>query len=118
MDQATRNLAQKMADILLSKKAEDVVLLDISDMTVIAEGFLIASGRSTVQVKALADHLDEGMRLAGVVPQHVEGYATGRWIISDYGSLIVHIFHAEDREFYNIERLWSKESDSNRTDFS
>lgn len=117
MDQKTKELARKMADILLNKKAENVVLLDIADMTTVTEGFLIASGRSTVQVKALADHLEEGMAEEGIRAQHVEGYASGRWIVNDFGSLIVHIFHAEDREFYSIERLWTKEMDSNRTDF-
>lgn len=108
MNQTTKNLAQKIMTILEDKKAEDVQLLDVSEMTVITEGFIVASGRVSVQVRALADHVEEGMRAEGLVPLRIEGYAAGRWIVIDYGCLIVHVFHTEEREFYNIERLWER----------
>ena len=68
----------------------------------------MVSGRNTPQVQALADALDEKMAERGVFAASTEGYATARWIIKDFGDILVHIFHSEDRAFYNLERLWDK----------
>jgi ribosome-associated protein len=99
------NLAQEMADILDDKKAEDVVMLDISKLSVLADYFVIASGRSEVQVNALYDELQKKMASKGIFPRHLD--KSDRWIVLDYGDIIVHIFHREERTFYNIERLWT-----------
>lgn len=88
-------------------KAMDIKVLDIKGLTTIADYFVIVSGSSTVQVKAIADEIDEAMGKEGCPINRKEGYTTGRWILLDYGDIIVHVFHKEDREFYNIERLWA-----------
>lgn len=98
-------LAREIADILDNKKAEYVVILDISGMSILADYFVIASGRSEVQVNALYDEVQEKMAEKGFIPRHLD--RSNRWIVLDYGDIIVHIFHYEERSFYNIERLWS-----------
>lgn len=109
MESSTKQLADLIGQTLVDKKARDVVLLDISDMTIIAEGFLLASGTSSLQVKALADAVEDKLQEErGVSPVAIEGYAAGRWIVLDYGDLLVHLFHQEDRAFYNLERLWDE----------
>jgi len=98
-----------LAMALLDKKAEDVLYIDISSVSVIADGFLIASGRSTVHVKALCDEIQDKCRDNGIEVFATEGYSAGRWIIVDLGDIMVHVFHREDREFYNLERLWNQQ---------
>lgn len=88
-------------------KGMDIKVLDIKGLTPIADYFVIVSGGSTVQVKAIADEVEEAMDKEGCPISRKEGYTAGRWILLDYGDIIVHIFHREDREFYNIERLWA-----------
>jgi len=99
------NLVREMAELLDSKKAEDILVLDISGQSVLADYFLICSGRSEVQVHALYDELQEKMSERGIYPIHLD--KSDRWIVLDYGDIIVHIFHSEERKFYNIERLWA-----------
>ena len=89
-----------------SKKAKDIDAIKIGDLTIIADYFLIASGTSSTQVKALADEVEFKLSEAGVEPDHIEGRATG-WILLDYGSVVVHVFHEETRHFYDLERHWS-----------
>lgn len=95
------------AKILNGKKAEDLLAIDISGLSILADYFLIASGNSSTQVKALAEEIEFKMSQQGVEPRHVEGVQSGTWIILDYGSLVVHVFHRETRAFYNLERLWA-----------
>ncbi len=99
------NLAREMTNILDSKKAEDILVLDISGQSILADYFVICSGRSEVQVHALYDALQEKMSEKGIYPIHLD--KSDRWIVLDYGDIIVHIFHSEERKFYNIERLWA-----------
>ncbi|MGI6705215.1 MAG: ribosome silencing factor [Clostridia bacterium] len=103
----SRELAIQIGNILDEKKAEDIILLDIHHITVIADFFVICSGRSTIQVKALCDEVEAKMEEKGYAPYRKEGYAEGRWVVLDYGDVILHIFHEEERQFYNIERLWA-----------
>ena len=77
------------------------------DKTIIADWFIIASGRSTTQVKALCDELEEKAAERGLIAQRKEGYQEGRWIVVDFGTILVHIFHPEEREYYKLERLWA-----------
>lgn len=105
MEQAS--LAQKIAKILDEKKAQDIVALYVGDMTVITDYMVIASGRSTLQTRAIADEVDDRMAQEGVPLRCKEGMNEGRWIVLDYGSVLVHIFHFEDREHYRLERLWA-----------
>lgn len=88
------------------KKALDIKAIDISRLTNIADYFIIFSGNNERQVVAIADEIEDKMKEAGYELHHKEGYRTGRWILLDYGDIIVHIFHKEDRDFYNLERIW------------
>ena len=101
-----KNLAQTIAEILYEKKANNIVALDVSQLTVIADAMVIASGRNALQVKALADDLEDKMSEMGYEPARKEGQQDGRWVVLDYRDVLVHIFHPEERNFYNIERLW------------
>ena len=100
-----RNLAQTIARILYDKKALNITALDVSQMTVITDAMVIASGRNALQVKALADEL-------GYEPARKEGQQEGRWIVLDYRTVLVHLFHPEERDFYRLDKLW--ENDQNR----
>ena len=107
MDKKIETLSNKIAQLLTDKKAQDVICLDISEKTILADAFVIASGRSSVQVKALCDEVDEYCRDNGIEIGPMEGYSAARWVIIDLKDVVVHIFRNEDREFYNLERLWS-----------
>ena len=96
-----------LCEALDNKKAFDILALNVADKTIIADWFLIASGRSTTQVKALCDELEEKAAERGLIAQRKEGYQEGRWIVVDFGTILVHIFHPEEREYYKLERLWA-----------
>jgi ribosome-associated protein len=100
-------LALKVVEVLDDKKAQDIDVLNIKNVSLLADYFVICSGNSTTQIKALADAVEEKLAELGRVPIHKEGYASARWILLDYGEVVVHIFHHESRSFYNLERLWS-----------
>ena len=103
---APSELAKKIAKILDGKKAVDIAAIHTTDQTIIADYFVVACGTSSTHVKALAEDLEFEMKKQyGVPPQHIEGRATG-WILLDYGAVLVHLFLQEQREYYNIERLW------------
>lgn len=106
MTDKAKELAQKIAQVLDSKKGQDIMIIDIADMTIIADGFVVASGGSTNQTKALCDEVERVMEEEGIERRRLEGYNPGRWIVMDYEDILVHIFHREEREFYNLERLW------------
>lgn len=89
------------------KKALDLVLLDMREVSSITDYFLICSAGSNRQVQAIADAIDEQLGKRGVASLSVEGYREGRWILMDYGDVIVHVFSEEKREFYDLERLWA-----------
>ena len=99
-------LADAIARFLDEKKGRDIAVIDISGRSIIADYFVIASATSTTQVRALADYVDEKLSKAfGIEPLHRD--SDKKWIAVDYGSVIVHIFYEEMREFYQLERLWS-----------
>lgn len=99
-------IAQKSAEIMEDKKALDVTILDIQGLSVIADYFVICHGNSGTQVQALTSELKKKMNEWGVEIKGVEGYDEARWVLVDLGDVVVHIFHREEREFYNIERIW------------
>ena len=103
----SNNIAAKIVEVLTDKKARDVKSIDISQITVIADYFVICSGTSTTHIKALADEVEEKMKEMNVDIVRKEGYSTAKWILLDFNSVIVHVFHEEDRAFYNLERLWT-----------
>ncbi len=98
---------RKACVTLYRKKAQDIRAFSIGHMTVLADAMVFASGRTAIQVKALSDEVEEKLAEDGLVPVHREGYTDGRWIVLDYGDVIVHILHREDREYYGLERLWA-----------
>ena len=91
---------------LEDKKANDVRVIDIAGVSVIADYFVIASGSNTNQVQAMADSVREALGRAGYEPRQVEGYGSANWILMDYNDIIVHIFSDESRTFYDLERIW------------
>ena len=103
----SKKLALKIGDILKDKKAEDITLLEVYPLTIVADYFIIASGRSEPQVSSLYRELTKVLAHEGIEPKGVDGKQDSRWIALDYGDVIVHIFHSEEREFYDLERLWA-----------
>jgi ribosome-associated protein len=101
-----QDLAREAARLTLTKRAEDVVILDIRELPGVSDYFVIATGQSEVQTRAIADAVDEGMRARGVRPWHTEGYEARRWILLDYVDFVVHVFHTRAREYYLLDKLW------------
>ena len=99
-------LAKAAVDIASDRKASDVLLLDIREVTVIADYFVICSGSNSRQIKAIADAIDEELGEQGADLLHREGTAESGWVLLDFGSIIIHIFGVEEREYYRLERLW------------
>lgn len=97
----------RLAQLLYDRKAQDIVALNVSHLTVLCDHMVIASGRTDNQVSSLADTVDEMMAKAGVALRRSEGRREGRWVILDYGHLIVHLFHRDERAFYGLDRLWN-----------
>lgn len=99
-------LATEAVKFLDNKKALDLKLIGIKDISVLTDYFVLATGTSNTHVKALADEVEFQLKQAGISPEHVEGYRSNSWILLDYNNVIVHIFTAESREFYDLDRLW------------
>ena len=102
----SREMALQAASAAGDKKADDILIMDLREISLIADYFIISSGRSTTQVKAIADHVEESLTEAGYSLLRREGYNQARWILLDYGDIIVHVFLEEVRRFYDLERLW------------
>ena len=102
----SKDLAIQAAEAALRKKALDVTVLDLSGLTVIADYFVICSGESTTQVKAVAEFIEQEFAKKRVKPLGVEGVAHSHWILLDYGDVIIHVFEKETRAYYNLEKLW------------
>lgn len=100
---------------IMQKKAENVVLLDVRGLTSIADAFILCCGNSSRQVSALGDHIVRTLKKQKIKPLSVEGTGEGRWILIDYGNVIIHVFYESVRAFYDIEGLWS---DARRFDLS
>jgi len=105
MDQ--RELALLAAKALDDKRAKDITVLKVDEMTVITDYMVIATGRSVPQVKALAENVEDELAKVDAFARRREGYAEGRWCVLDYGDVMVHVFHEQDREYYQLERLWA-----------
>ncbi|WGW13962.1 ribosome silencing factor [Saxibacter everestensis] len=101
-----QQLAITAAHAAADKLGEDIVALDVSDHLVITDVFVLASAPNERQVMAIVDEVEEKLREQGVKPLRREGHREARWVLVDFGEIIVHVFHQEDREFYALERLW------------
>ncbi len=106
-DEEALALARRIVDLASDKKASDIVLLEIAGLTTLADYFVICSGSSERQLGAIADGIAEGLRDEGIKPIGREGSASAHWMLVDYGSVIVHVMAAPEREFYQLERLWA-----------
>ena len=102
-DNEILSIAVKAID---SKRGENIRIIKIDELTVIADYFIIANGNSSTQVKALADEVEFKLSEAGLEPRRTEGYQGANWIVLDYIDVVIHIFHKETRDFYDLERLW------------
>ena len=105
-EQAAKEMAKLAFKALEEKKAVDIKLIDISEVSVLADYFIIASGTNRNQVQALADNVEETLHKAGYPVKQTEGYRTANWVLMDYGDIIVHVFDSENRLFYDLERIW------------
>lgn len=100
-------LMENVVRILDGKKAKDIRAIRVGDLTILADYFVIATGSSSTQVKMLADEVDYQLGQKGVQPHRIEGYHSENWIILDYTDVIVHVFHEDTREFYNLDEHWA-----------
>ena len=101
-----KKMAGLATEALEDKKAEDIRVIDISQVSVIADYFLIASGKNRNQIQALADAVEEKLGHAGYPLRQSEGYDSANWILLDFGDMIIHLFDQENRLFYDLERIW------------
>lgn len=101
---------QKIVDIAHraaeDKKARDITVLDISQISIICDYFLICTGRSSTQVQAVAEYIQDQLEEANIRPLRREGFREGTWVLLDYGDVVIHVFQEMERNFYNLERLW------------
>lgn len=103
----SQEIMEKAVQVLDSKKGEDIKVLDVSGLTSLGDYFVIASGGSNIQVKALAEEVENQLSAMGVEPKRVEGHQSAMWILLDYYDVIIHVFYKETRDFYCLERLWA-----------
>lgn len=102
----SKEMAKLVCTALEEKKAEDIKVINIEEISVLADFFIIASGTNRNQVQAMADNVEEILGKEGVNPKQIEGYQTANWVLLDYGDVIVHVFDEENRLFYDLERIW------------
>ena len=103
---SAEQLQKTICEILSSKRAENIESIMVKDKTIVADYFVIATANSNTHVRALADEIEYQLEQENIHPDHVEGRATG-WVLMQYGGVVVHIFQKENRELYNLERLWA-----------
>lgn len=101
-----REIALLAVNALEDKKAEDIRIIDISEISTIADYFIIADGSNRSQIQAMADNVSEMLGRAGVTVRQIEGYQNANWILMDFQDIIIHIFDRENRLFYDLERIW------------
>lgn len=116
MELNSEQLAYKIAKLSLTKKACDVQIFDLRELTSITDYFVICSGDTDVQVKAITDAIVEGMEKENVKVWHIEGYTNLKWVLLDYVDVVAHVFQKETREFYSLEKLWGDAAITEVTD--
>ena len=100
------SVARRAAQLCLDRKANDVLMLDLTDVSDVTDFFIVASGTSDTHVRAVAEHVVTELKKTGTPVHHVEGLTQGRWVLLDYVDFVVHVFHPTLRSFYQLERLW------------
>ena len=106
MNTTLNDTLKTIIDALEDKKAEDIQLIDISEVSTVADYFVITNGANMSQIQALADNVEEKLTKSGIHPRSVEGYRSANWILMDYNDFLVHIFDKESRGYYELERMW------------
>ncbi len=114
----SKETVKLIIDALEDKKAENIQIIDISEVSSVADYFIITNGTNKSQVQALADNVGEKLDKAGVHPKQIEGYQTANWILMDYGDVVIHVFDEENRLFYDLERIWRDGKLISADDFS
>ncbi|MBR2190924.1 MAG: ribosome silencing factor [Eubacterium sp.] len=112
----SKQIAKIAFDALEDKKGVNIKIIDISNISILADYFIIAGGTNENQVKALADNVEEELAKVDVTPKQIEGYNNANWILMDYQDVIIHIFNEQDRLFFDLERIWSDGNEINGTD--
>ncbi len=102
----SKEMVKIAINALEEKKAENIRVIDISKVSVLADYFIIAEGKNRNQIQALTDSVEKDLGKAGIVPKQIEGYESATWILMDYADIIVHVFDNENRLFYDLERIW------------
>lgn len=106
MNNTSKDMAKAAIEALEEKKAEDIKIIDISEVSVLADYFIIASGSNKSQIQAMIDNVEEKLGRLGYEKKQVEGYDAANWILMDYRDVIIHVFDKENRLFYDLERIW------------
>lgn len=106
MENNSKDMAKLAIQALEDKKAEDIHVIDISEVSVLADYFIIADGNNRNQVQAMIDNVEETLGKEGYHPKQIEGYQAANWVLMDYTDIIVHVFDKENRLFYDLERIW------------
>ncbi len=101
------DLMKRIVQELSDRKAQKIEVIDVTEVSQLADYFVVASGTSSTHVKALADAVEEKVDVEGTLSHHREGYSSASWILLDYKDVVTHIFYGETRDFYNLERLWA-----------
>ena len=103
----SKELAILAARAMDDRRGTKITVLKLEDLTTITDYFVVGTGASRVQTQAMADNIDDALALEGIRPNRIEGLQEGRWVLMDYGVVIVHIFQEDERNFYSLERLWA-----------
>ena len=99
--------AQKISDLMLGKKALDVIIIDVQKITTLTDFFVICTSESEPQTRAITDHIHEQMKANGMKAWHIEGYENLDWVLLDYVNIVVHVFSRDSRDYYDLDRLWA-----------
>lgn len=114
MNEIIKGQVDALCNALCEKRAQDVLAIHVADRTVVADWFVICSGRVPAQTKALSDELQDKAAELGLALRRCEGYNEGRWIVMDFSDILVHIFLPDERKYYNMERLWDEHNEALR----
>lgn len=101
-----KNYLKLIVDALEDKKAEDIQIIDISEISTVADYFVITNGSNRSQIQALSDSVEEKLAAQKIYPKNIEGYHTANWILMDYRDILVHVFDTESHDFYDLEHMW------------